>query len=139
MSIPENKKSRSLEYLKSRRIDPQDTFNEVVTHMRAQGRKGEAIDGCAYRAWLQGRKLKCAAGCLIPDHLYDKKIEGHSVHELKDFIQGDHFLGHDRRLVSDLQCVHDDTDVDQWEQQFAMLAKQRSLFLPKKESTDAKD
>ena len=55
----------------------QEVFDKVATHLLKQGEKaeystefGEPI--CAYRT---SEGLKCAVGCLIPDDLYEERLE----------------------------------------------------------------
>lgn len=61
----------------------QETFDRVITHLKTQGRQAMlnapeiALKGsCAYRA---PGGLRCAIGCLIPDDLYDPRIETRPV------------------------------------------------------------
>ncbi len=58
-------------------MTPQEIFDKVVNHLRAQGAKSEMdhpVAGlmCAYRG-IQGRM--CAVGCLIPDADYLPTME----------------------------------------------------------------
>ena len=55
----------------------QEIYDTVLTHLRKQGCAAKsASDKCRYRG-LGG--TACAVGCLIPDDLYDPRIEGLSA------------------------------------------------------------
>jgi hypothetical protein len=54
-------------------MNAQEVFDKVATHLLTQARPAFDITaGCLYRA---NDGTSCAVGCLIPDHLYDKKFE----------------------------------------------------------------
>ena len=84
----------------------QEVFDKVVTHLLSM-KEMSAVDGsCAYRG--QGG-AQCAVGCLIPDEVYTRKMEGHTVDTLLDLFETapikwfrDHL-----RLLTNLQGVHD--------------------------------
>jgi hypothetical protein len=58
----------------------QDIFDHVVKHFSAQGERAVDEHGlCCYRT---SEGLSCAIGCLIPDGLYFKELEGRSVSTL---------------------------------------------------------
>jgi len=106
----------------------QETFDTVVAHLRKQGAKatvrGEnGSDECTYRS-PDGRQ--CAAGCLIPDELYDPRIEGKPAHNelVANILKS---LGHDVRLCLSLQRVHDDCEPKNWEDGFQRVAMDYAL------------
>lgn len=106
----------------------QQTFNKVVRHLRKQQKKAKCsskfLKGtCAYRT---KSGLMCAAGCLIPDELYNKEFEGQGVGSEPLSILFEN-LGHDIDLVSYLQLVHDYYSVKEWEEQFKVVAKKHKL------------
>lgn len=92
-------------------MSKQATFDKVVGALRAQ--KGASVVSndsinllysCRYRG---ENGYKCAAGHLIPDHLYDESMEGKRIGYdflLTQIIKDE---GHDIFLVQDLQFVHD--------------------------------
>ena len=111
----------------------QETFDTVVAHLRKQGAKAtlppsddhddcEELE-CAYRS-IDGKR--CAVGCLIPDERYQPKYEGMSA-DHSDVTEILLELGHDVRLCSDLQSVHDSYDVDEWEENFRLKANMHAL------------
>lgn len=52
----------------------QEIFDKVAEHLQKQGHRALNEDGvCVYRG---KNGTKCAVGALIPDELYDSKIEG---------------------------------------------------------------
>jgi hypothetical protein len=59
-------------------MDTQTAFDIVMTHLWNQNGVSRKPfgGGCAYRGQ---RGTKCAIGCLIPDHLYNRGMEGSSV------------------------------------------------------------
>jgi hypothetical protein len=54
--------------------DMQSVFDFIVRHLFKQSKRAIGRFGCAYR--VPDTDLKCAIGCLIPDDLYVKDIEG---------------------------------------------------------------
>ena len=112
----------------------QEIFNTVVAHLKAQGKKCAVGEACRYRldevieGVGTGRVLKCAAGALLPDNLYDPKMEGVSfgydaVKPELFGVQGDA----QRELVYELQQVHDDFEVAQWPDLLEALAARLNL------------
>lgn len=80
----------------------QETFDTVVRAILKQGKPSrDAIGACYYRTH---GGLKCAAGHLIPDELYDPKMEGKTVSHMDVRFAVD---GHDLGLLSRLQEAHD--------------------------------
>ena len=58
----------------------QEIFDSVLAHLRKQGRASVNGQGkCAYRG--EGG-TSCAVGCLIPDELYDSRIENWTVESI---------------------------------------------------------
>lgn len=119
---------------------PQEIFDTVVNHLRKQNSRSVAYnpDGteqlvhddhggpvCLYRS-KDGEK-KCAAGALITDEQYTPAMEGKNISAVIDeFALTD--LAQHRKLVSELQTVHDFFTVDRWEGEFENLAKVYSLI-----------
>jgi hypothetical protein len=111
----------------------QQTFDTVVNHLRKQRTKAESHDPTGKRMTCMYRTpegLRCAAGCLIPDDRYSPSLEftvvggtddpddrSNAVTRLLDD------LGYDVNLVSDLQSIHDDKKVEQWEDEFIRVAE----------------
>lgn len=115
-------------------MTPQDIFDRVCDHLAEQ--KGRAIAGdgfCQYRA---PNGLKCAVGALIPDHLYDPRMDapydvgdepwdyGGGVMSIANGIRDGvyspelRWIIEQEMLLSDLQSVHDVSD--NWESSGAM-------------------
>lgn len=81
----------------------QEIFDAVFKHLRAQGRLSLDGESCQYRS---ADGAACAAGCLIPDSLYDEAMEGVPWNlvfnpELKT-MYGEHM-----DLICELQDAHD--------------------------------
>lgn len=118
-------------------LTPQEVFNRVVNHLRAQGEK--AIDpeseSCRYRA--PGGKM-CAVGCLIKDEHYTEKFEGQAsdgtgvvVALVKSGIPNTKSM---QDLLGSFQETHDHHDWVEWEDRFKEIAENFSLvYTPVKE------
>ena len=113
----------------------QEVFNKVLAHLRKQGRAAMDDEStCVYRA---PNGTSCAVGCLLPDNLYDPRIEGESVDALVWTRAGDFpaiaaFLERfDIDLLIDLQIAHDrrlaDYGVAFWDQRMAGIAEEYGL------------
>lgn len=110
-------------------MELKEIFNTVKTHLLTQNRRAYNDDiGCVY---LNDSGLKCAVGCLIPDHLYDENMENAQAGEcllsdsedmnpnnkiLKSVLT--EVLGginqEKMMLLARLQNVHDSHTVDTW-------------------------
>ena len=104
----------------------QEAFETMVRHLRKQGEKSVNAKGtCVYRG---PKALRCAVGCLIPDDQYKRSFEGETaeciakkVPALSDIEPG---------ILSEMQSIHDDCDVSQWEEGFKGVARYCKLTLP---------
>ncbi len=121
-------------------MDAQQIFDAAVGHLLRQNEKAQIVGHWAKYCGYRGQNgTKCAVGALIPDELYDARFEeqgicdviwGHSDYEAYP-IYGEtpaynkhahlgHVLGQvgigveDQQLLSDLQEVHDELEVDEW-------------------------
>lgn len=96
----------------------QDVFDQVVAHLRQQGKKSATADGesCQYRSF---DGLKCAAGCLVSDDEYNSEMEGLRWNLLAQtgFVPIAHVS-----LIKALQSVHDDTHESRWESSLREVA-----------------
>lgn len=106
----------------------QEIFTTVVTHLRGQGTKAQTPQlGCVYRG---PHNTKCAVGCLIPDALYTPNMEGTVVGCLPDKFPALGFLSEHLDLLHDLQVMHDDSNVEEWECRLESIANAYTLELP---------
>lgn len=91
-------------------------FKKVSLHLLKQGVQSiDSSEGCLYRHETENRK--CAIGCLIPDALYKKEMEGSTVDTLVDdypevlkHITGSEDLEKSNDVIDllyDLQAIHD--------------------------------
>lgn len=107
----------------------QEVFDQVVNHLRKQGKQSFSKQGgCAYRG-KEG--LKCAAGCLISDKEYEEKWEETDWKTLVKFHFPKEWTYHSN-LIQDLQDVHDtgivvDNIQDVWEEGFKRVANTYNL------------
>lgn len=95
-------------------MELQEAFDTVVTHLYTQKKRAFTSSSCLYRT---PEGLKCAAGCLIPDELYDIEMEGAPFYALNKYQNiVDHFnnpwLNNVRfvDLIQRLQDAHDDRE-----------------------------
>ena len=111
----------------------QETFDRVVAHLRAQGRRSQWVqDGYTVCRYRTPEGLQCAAGCLIPDERYSEDLEGNGVETLMEFFTE---LGHDVKLVAHLQEVHDFNPPEKWETALFRVADQFHLqYTPREEA-----
>lgn len=111
----------------------QQTFDRVVKHLRKQGEKAQDDDGCFYRIKRGNKLLRCAAGCLIPKAKYKPTMENKSC----DYFEPKQALidlGHDVNFVRELQIIHDNFEVKDWEKQFQVIAARYNLNLQSEEA-----
>lgn len=125
------------------KIPRQHTFDIVVAHARRQRvkavRKDEESCDTGYCMYRTEGGLKCFAGALLPDEIYDSFMENWTPLQSHAALQtnwGESLItsalasqGHDLTLVRLLQGIHDCEPVDQWEKCFASLACRERLEL----------
>lgn len=116
----------------------QDIFDKVARHLLTQKVKSMkprlTMDGemCAYRG---DSGTSCAVGCLIPDDLYDPKMEGNdAVGLFSRFPKVEKLLGKDNEsLLSDLQRIHDsslyrnESTITKWHRDLNSIAREYNL------------
>lgn len=99
----------------------QEVFDKVVRHLGKQRAKSylacETV--CAYRG-AEGRQ--CAAGPLIPDDVYEPRMEGRNWRDLAQAYPILAAVG-DARLIAHLQSVHDNRRVPEWRYMLHEVAK----------------
>lgn len=111
----------------------QAVFNTVFLAARSQGCKSLDSSGerCRYRG---DKKRKCFAGMAIPDRLYDKEMEGKFIEVVwAKFPKVSEYFNEDEdilRLLSKLQSLHDNNEVERWKAGFKMIAKKYCLTIP---------
>lgn len=89
-------------------------FRDVATHLLTQKRKaviGDRSDVCAYRS---PGGLKCAAGCMIPDELYDIGMERMLIDSVVENWPKLNLYFPDMSLARRLQTIHDSLPVTKW-------------------------
>lgn len=106
-------------------MDQQQTFDRVARHLLTQGRKSVAVDDATHR-YRGPAGMRCAIGCLIPDRLYDERMEGLSVLHAGIYLT----FGAGREDVAfldGLQRVHDCHGANRWPDVLKMVAWQFDL------------
>ena len=106
----------------------QEVFDYVSDHLLTQKQKAQEYPdlgtasggGCRYRMRYNDKRLSCAIGCLIPNRVYDKKIEGTVVKDIYDSMDDAsirEWLGNNvarKELLEVLQDVHDYAIPSDW-------------------------
>lgn len=122
-------------------MDFQKTFDKVAIHLRKQGKAATVGAGCMYRT---DEGLKCAVGCLIPDELYDARIEGVAFKIGSKFPDnpGNEIVAllmsltgvstrEERNFLAELQVAHDeallDGGLDAWREEMESIAERYAL------------
>lgn len=106
----------------------QKTLNKVVRHARRQGCKSvdPMTNSCLYRG---PQRRRCFAGAVIPNRMYRKEFEGKSAQSI-NVAPTLQTLGLNVDLCQDLQNVHDNNDVSQWENRLKVVADKYGLTVP---------
>lgn len=108
-------------------MNAQEIFDKVATHLFTQGRRATDADGerCMYRA---PNGDSCAAGCLIPDEMYNSGMEGATIDIVtEEFRLPEYFYDYgSMSLIREFQKIHDDYDQTFWKSAESM--KRRLLF-----------
>ena len=111
-------------------MNTQEAFHAMVQHLREQGMRSETGSSvCVYR---HPDGLRCAIGAIIPDELYAEDFEGRTVDALLRETPALQALlqNVDRKVLADMQDIHDFTDPRYWEESFEELAREARLTLP---------
>ena len=88
-------------------MNKQKTFETVAKHLFQQGKQAtDEAGSCVYRAYDGSQ---CAVGCLIPDELYVKELEGTAVGNIfRKFPEIVDFIGSENlSMLARLQHIHD--------------------------------
>ncbi len=129
---------------KENMLNIQEIFDTVTTHLLTQRAKsavpntdgekyGESKLTCLYR---HPDGLTCAVGCLIKDEFYETRLEGlrtTSDDVLRSLTDSGVDVDSDnvRSLLRELQGVHDDEPVEEWDLQLSRLQSYFQLDEPK--------
>jgi hypothetical protein len=109
-------------------MDNQEFFSKTVAHLRKQNARATFDGSCVYRS---ADGLMCAIGCHIPDDLYSQSMEGKLVISLLDFHADveDLFKNVDQGLMTAMQDLHDNRNIEKWEDYFSLAAEEYYLTL----------
>lgn len=115
-------------------LDMQEVFTKVCNHLLKQGKRCTAKNSkvCVYRN-AKGRQ--CAVGCLIKDEYYSPALEGANV-EAPPVRSALYYSGVNtadvnmRRLLGDLQLLHDKNYPKDWPARLRTVAGMYGLVLP---------
>ena len=115
---------------------PQQVFDHVVNHLRAQKFRSIGADGTCFYRGEDG--LKCAAGALIADTEYhpemDMPEDGYGTSWVNLVARGLVPDAH-QKLIRELQLIHDSQN-GQWDTAFQQTAQKFQLIYtqPSKEA-----
>lgn len=109
----------------------QEIFDQVVRHLLTQRHRATAngdLEGlCCYRTF---GGMRCAVGCLIPDDVYSPTMEQKSIGMLwRGWPELAWMQEHDE-LLSELQCLHDNEEPEDWEVELLQVALDHGLNMP---------
>jgi hypothetical protein len=102
-------------------LSKQEIFDRVAVHLLTQNERSADEIFCKYRG-PEGRM--CAVGCLIPDEVYDIKMEGLATRSLIDHhpVIKDLFEPDALGMLGGLQNIHDHKNIREWKQALIDLA-----------------
>jgi hypothetical protein len=113
-------------------MNKQEVYNKVRDHLLKQNAKSKNDNSCAYRG---DNGMMCAAGCLIPDELYNPDIDS-----LEDGLTWNSLVREHRKIANAistdvevhefirlLQLVHDEQSPERWEKSLMQLALEHGL------------
>lgn len=120
-------------------MNRQAIFNRIAKHLLKQNARSIYEPGfdneppiCAYREYDPVTKTvrKCAVGCLIPFKNYDPQFEGQNIYtsDIQKAIPA--YLrvrSDDIGFLSELQQIHDSTDVEFWRNSLGGFAYRHGL------------
>lgn len=121
-------------------MNTQEIFDTIVNHLRKQGRKALAnpnlasnkvTNACCYRS---PNGDKCAAGCLIPDDLYHRNMEGMAIDSLIETVKFPPYFKANEHLISEMQWIHDKQSIVDWEENWKRIATDYQLVYTPPES-----
>lgn len=108
----------------------QEVFDQVVDHLRKQGKPSFMDEGSARCAYRGHSGLKCAAGCLISDNEYRVTMENRTWSAMvRDTVVPIHHAN----LIESLQEIHDSNEPKNWEYRLEFTAKRFNLQYKKPE------
>ena len=101
----------------------QEVFNQVARHLLKQNAKS-VVWGEETRCKYRHEGMKCAAGCLIGDDEYLPYFEGRLWDNLANT---DKVPNNCVSLIGQLQKIHDEKLVKNWERELKKLAASENL------------
>jgi hypothetical protein len=118
-------------------MNTQEAFTKAYIHLLSQGTKAhDPVEmQCAYRGQ---NGTMCAVGCLIPDDLYNKEMEGLQVWKILNSYTDIKKLFSDVNveMLHQLQNIHDFSPASVWPSRLELLAGRFGLTIPKSPEID---
>jgi hypothetical protein len=114
---------RKLIHALDKNTTKQQVFDYITAFLLKQGRQALDSDKTTYCKLRGAGGTMCAAGCILPDSLYDSQLEGLSFDEVVEYVTDDDLHGEAARpwvqliapfesMICDLQETHDEWDDD---------------------------
>lgn len=105
--------------------NPQEIFDQVAVHLLTQNEKSMLGGACVYRGQTRkGKKLMCAAGCLISDEevkaLSKTQLASSWLSLICDSIAPIEY----ELLIRQFQIIHDNCPVMEWKLHLLKVATQ---------------
>lgn len=117
----------------------QELFDLMVAHLRKQGTTA-ILDGMSAYHGLDDRR--CPVGAVIPDDLYDSRMEGKAITQLSKVLflsnggsiyhmpeELNMFFRWHHNILKAMQHVHDTVPPALWEREFQVIAAKYKLLL----------
>lgn len=102
--------------------DKQEIYNTVKAHLLKQNAKSVRRGAwCAYRG---NKGMMCAAGVLIPDAIYNPRMEGR---RWTDIVNEFELPDTNKFFIHALQKIHDGFPPSAWEHELSQLAEAQGL------------
>lgn len=102
----------------------QEIFDKVAIHLLTQKTQSIEFGSCLYRG---PGGLKCAAGCLIPDSIYNHGMEGRSALTVFSTTPGLDYSVEHAQFIDDLQFIHDYSRPECWKDKLEIIASWENL------------
>lgn len=100
----------------------QQVFDHIKNHLLSQGERSmKSEELCGYRG--QGGTI-CAAGCLIPDDVYNEDWESKCWRSL---VVDEGVSPYHGTLILEMQMIHDKVMPEHWEDALKDLAQRKGL------------
>ena len=107
----------------------QEVFERVYRHLMKQGYRSfvQTPRGQEWPLYYGEGGARCAVGCLIPVHEYDRKFESLRLEQVQGRCPS--LWGLNLNLLFALRSCHDDLFAGRWKKRLATIAEQFHLIV----------